>query len=188
MQEQIRRQLKRLKPYKAPGPDGIPNIVLTRCPDLLVNRLWYIYNAILEKEIYYAPWKYFSTVVLRKPRKPCYDTPKAYHPIVLLNTLGKLMTAVVAEQLTYYTEKHALLPPTHFGGCQGKTTTDALHTLTYRIKDAWCKHQVVSVLFLDIEGAFPNAVNERLIHNLKKRTVLLCHSRDVHLTWVKSFH
>ena len=29
--EQIRRQLARLKPYKAPGPDGIPNIVLTKC-------------------------------------------------------------------------------------------------------------------------------------------------------------
>ena len=37
---------------------------------------------------------------------------------------------------------------------------DTLHTLTYSIKDAWRKKQVVSVLFLDIEGAFPNAVNE----------------------------
>ena len=127
--------MKWLKPFNAPGPDGIPNIVLMRCADLLVDRLWYIYNAILEKEIYYAPWKYFTTVILRKPGKPRYNTPKDYQPIVLLNTLGKLMTAVVAEQLTYYTERHALLPPTHFGGCPGRTTTDALHTLTYRIKD-----------------------------------------------------
>ena len=43
--------------------------------------------------------------------------------------------------------------------------------LTYKIKDAWRKHQVVSVLFLDIEGAFPNAVNERLVHNLRTRKV-----------------
>ena len=170
-QDQIRRQLKRLKPFKAPGPDGIPNIVLTRCADLIVDRLWYIFNAILEKEIYYAPWKHFTTVVLRKPGKPRYDTPKAYRPIALLNTLGKLMTAAVAEQLAYYTERYALLPHTHFGGRPGRTTTDALHSLVYRIKDAWRKHQVVSVLFLDIEGAFPNAVNERLEHNLKTRKV-----------------
>ena len=169
--EQIRRQLKRLKPYKAPGPDGIPNIVLTQCADLLVDRLWYIYNAILVKEIYYSPWKHSITVVLRKPGKPRYDTPKAYRPIALLNTLGKLLTAIIAEQLTYYAEKYALLPPTHFGGRPGRTTTDALHTLTYKIKDAWRKRQVVSVLFLDIEGAFPNAVNERLEHNLKARKV-----------------
>ena len=56
----------------------------------------------------------------------------------------------------------------HFEGRPGRTTTDTLHALTYKIKDAWHKKQVVSVLFLDIEGAFPNAVNERLIHNLKK--------------------
>ena len=59
----------------------------------------------------------------------------------------------------------------HFGGRPGRTTTDMLHVLTYRIKDAWRKKQVVAVLFLDIEGAFPNVVNKRLIHNLKSRRV-----------------
>ena len=76
-------------------------------------------------------------MVLRKPGKPRYDTPKAYRPIALLNTLGKLLTAIIAEQLTYYTEKHTLLPPMHFGGRPARTTTDALHALTYRIKGAW---------------------------------------------------
>jgi ribonuclease HI len=42
----------------------------------------------------------------------------------------------------------------------------------YKIKDA-CKKQVISVLFLDIEGAFPNAVNEKLITNLTKRCIPL---------------
>ena len=169
--EQIRRQLKRLRPYKAPGPDKIPNIVLSQCAEILTDRLWFIYSAILDRGLYYAPWKHFTTVVLRKPGKPRYDIPKAYRPIALLNTMGKLLTAIVAEQLTYYTEKHELLPAMHFGGRPGRTTTDALHALTYRIKDAWRKKQVVAVLFLDIEGAFPNAVNERLIHNLKTRRV-----------------
>ena len=41
----------------------------------------------------------------------------------------------------------------------------------HRIKDAWRKKQVTSVLFLDIEGAFPNAVNEKLIANLITRRV-----------------
>ncbi len=48
-----------------------------------------------------------------------------------------------------------------------------MHMLTYRIKDAWCKGKVASVLFLDIEGAFPNAVLEKLVHNLRKCKVPL---------------
>ena len=81
------------------------------------------------------------------------------------------MTAIILEQLTYYTEKHPLLPSTHFGGRPSRMTMDTLHTLMYKIKDTWRKHQVTSVLFFDIEGAFPNTVNERLIHNLKMRKV-----------------
>jgi len=68
-------------------------------------------------------------------------------------------------------EKSALLPDTHFGGRPGRTTTDAIHYLVGKIKAAWGKKKVASVLFLDVEGAFPNAVTDRLIHNLKKRRI-----------------
>ena len=36
---------------------------------------------------------------------------------------------------------------------------------------AWRENKVVSALFLNIEGAFPNAILMRLIHNLRKRRV-----------------
>jgi len=47
-------------------------------------------------------------------------------------------------------------------------TTDTVHVLVDKIKKAWRKGKVVSILFLDIEGAFPNAVTERLLHNICK--------------------
>jgi ribonuclease HI/exonuclease III len=169
--EQIRHQLKRLKPYKAPGPDGIPNIVLSKNADILADRLRLIYVAMLDKNLQYKPWKSFTTIVLRKPGKPRYDLPKAYRPIALLNTMWKVLTAIIANQLTYLTEKHQLLPEHHFGGRPGRTTTDAMHLLTLKIKSAWRAGEVISALFLDIEGAFPNAVPEKLVHNLKKRKV-----------------
>ena len=52
--DQIARALKRLRLYKALGPDRIPNIVLTKCADLIKNRLWYIFMAIIEKGWYYV--------------------------------------------------------------------------------------------------------------------------------------
>jgi hypothetical protein len=61
---QMRRALARLKPFKARGPDGIPNIVLSKCADIIESRLWYIFTAIFAKGWYYAPWKNFTTVVL----------------------------------------------------------------------------------------------------------------------------
>ena len=169
--EQIHKQLRKLKLYKAPGPDGILNIVLTKCADVLIDRLLSIYDAMFERKLMYKPWKSFVTVVLRKPGKPRYDVPKAYRPIALLNTLWKVLTAVVAEQLTFVTEKHQLLPANHFGGRPGCTTTDAMHLLANTIKTSWRAGKVTSALFVDIEGAFPNAVPSRLEHNLHNHCV-----------------
>ena len=94
--------------------------------------------------------------------------PKAYRPIALLNTMWKVITAIIANHITYVTEKYQLLLANHFGGCPGCTTTDAMYLLTNRIKAVWRAGKVISVLFLDIEGAFPNANPEKLVHNLRK--------------------
>lgn len=168
---QIKHHMAKLKPYKAPGPDGIPNIVLTKCADILSDRLYHIYTAMFEKDLFYAPWKQFTTIVLRKPGKPKYNIPKAYRPIALLNTMVKVLTAVLVEQLMYYAEKYQLLPANHFGGRKGRTATDAVHLLVHNIKDAWRKGKVMAVLFLDIEGAFPNADNDQLARNLAARRI-----------------
>jgi ribonuclease HI len=95
--------------------------------------------------------------------------PKAYRPIALLNTMSKVLTALMAELMSYYTETYQLLPAHHFGGRPGRTTSDTVHLLTHKIKDAWRKQQVTAVLFLDIEGAFPNTITGRLLHSMKKR-------------------
>ena len=43
--------------------------------------------------------------------------------------------------------------------------------MTDTVKATWWKKQVVSALFLDVEGAFPNAVTHCLLHNMKKQCV-----------------
>ena len=79
--------------------------------------------------------------------------------------------AIMASHITFLTEKHQLLPANHFGGRPGRTMADALHLLMHKIKQAWRSGKVAAVLFLDIEGAFPNAVPSKLIHNLRKRGI-----------------
>jgi hypothetical protein len=51
--EQIQTQLKSIKPYKAPGPNGIPNIAISKCADLIVDRLFYIFKAMFERKLLY---------------------------------------------------------------------------------------------------------------------------------------
>ena len=105
-----------MKPYKALGPDGIPNVVFTKCIDLFVERLLHISKAMLKHSLHYRPWKAFHMVMLCKPGKTRYDVAKAYQPVALLNTLWKLLAAIIAGKIMYHSEKSQLLPDHHFGG------------------------------------------------------------------------
>ena len=170
-ENQIKKHIAKLSPHKATGTNEVPNIVLKECADLVLPYLLQVFQAIFKLKVYHAQWREIITCVLRKPGKPHYDVPKAYQPITLLNTIAKLLTSVVAEELSILVKTHQLLPATHFGGQPSRTTTDSLHLLTDTVKAAWQKKQVVLALFLDVEGAFPNAVTHRLLHNMKKRHV-----------------
>ena len=100
-----------------PGIDSIHNIVLQECKEVLVNNLYFIYCTILELNTYPIRWLIILTIVLQKAGKAVYNVAKAYQPIGLLKTLGKLFSTLIVADLSYLTEKHQLLPPTQFGGC-----------------------------------------------------------------------
>ncbi|KAJ3572016.1 hypothetical protein NP233_g3369 [Leucocoprinus birnbaumii] len=112
-EEQVLSNIKALSSFKAPGPDGIPNVVLKETAEIIAPYLVWIYRAILDLEHQFSGWKTFTTVVLRKPGKPSYEVPKAYRPIALLCTLGKVLTAIVTEELSCLLESNNLLPEKH---------------------------------------------------------------------------
>ena len=152
MEEQIWRHLTRLHPYKAPGADGIPNIVLKKSAELIVPYLLQIFRVALGLQMYASQWRDITTCVLRKPGKPRYDVPKAYQPTALVNTIAKLLSSIVTEDMTYLAETHCLLPNTHFGGWPGWSTTDSLHLLADTVKVAWwCKQVVVACSWISRE-------------------------------------
>ena len=108
-------------------------------------------------------------MVLRKPGKPDYTVTKAYRPIALENTLGKVLESVMADTISYLTETYELLPAHHYGGRPGRSAEDAMMILTENIHKAWKNKKIYTAVFMDVAGAFNNVHHERLIHNLKKR-------------------
>ena len=134
---QLRRCVARLSPYKAPGEDGIPNVVIKESLDLIAEYLLEIFQATFTLHTYSNRWQVWDTIILRKPGKPRYDIPKAHQPITLMNTLGKLLSSLVAEDLSFMCEQYALLLDNHFSGRPRQCTTDVMHLLVHKIKDAW---------------------------------------------------
>jgi len=165
--DQIHQAISKLGPHKAPGQDSIPNAMLVQCTDLLVPHLGPIYHATFKLGVYPDCWKDSVMIVLINPAKLDHMAPNTYQPIALLNTMAKVLSTCIAEDLVHVAKIQNLLPSNHFSCCPGRTTSDSLHYVTMFIKNAWRKKEVISALFLDIKGAFPNVVLNQPIHTMR---------------------
>ena len=59
-----------------------------------------IANACIDLEYWPNDFKISSMIIIPKPNKLSYDSPKSFRPIVLLNTLGKLVVATTRRNST----------------------------------------------------------------------------------------
>ncbi|KAI3049910.1 hypothetical protein CBS147353_11666 [Aspergillus niger] len=156
---EIERSLKAAKGTTAPGEDDLPMLVWKKLWAHLKTFIADIFAACVHLGHHPKQWRKAKIVVLRKPGKSDYSAPGAYRPISLLNTLGKLLEAVMARRLSFLAEKHNLLPNSQFGGRPGRTTEQALLVLSNAIDQAWYTHKVVTLIAFDLKGAF-NGVNQ----------------------------
>ena len=85
--------------------------------------------------------------------------------------MGKLLSSLIADDLGHFCKSREVLPKTQFGGRPACCTSDSMLVLTHSIKEAWRRKKVASVLFLNVQGAFPNLVKETLLHNMRQQGV-----------------
>jgi hypothetical protein len=169
--EQIRRAIDHMDPWKAVMTGDVPNAFIKKCADILVPYLGEMYRATFRLDHYPSNWRIYDTIVLRKPGRKDYTRPNSYRPICLLKTIAKPLSIAVTEYLSHLAEKHSLLPDTHFGFQPGRSTTDALLTVDKFVKNAWHDGDVVSGLFLDVKGAFPSVHIPRLTADLRRKGI-----------------
>src|SRR6266480_335715 len=172
-EEMIKDALRKMHPDKAPGPDGITNRVLKECIVELAPVLVPTFNMCAKLGYHPKPFREGCTIAIRKPGKPSYTVAAGYRPIALLNTMGKLLEAVIATEISKITEKHHLLPDTQMGARPSKSTLTALTLATEIVHGTWKKNAnlVVTMLNLDLAGAFDKVVHERVLHSLRARKV-----------------
>ena len=92
-----------------------------------------IANTGIDLGYWLSHFKISTTVVITKPNKLSYDSPKSFRPIVLLNTVGKLIEKVISERLQFQTASNNFIYPSQLGGLKFKSISDAGVALTHII-------------------------------------------------------
>jgi len=100
-------------------------------------------------------FKRSSTVIIPKPNKLLYDSPKLFRPIVLLNTLEKLIKKIIEERIQFHIVANNFIHSSQLGGLKFKSIINAGIALTYIIQSGWAKNYITSTLAFDISQFFP---------------------------------
>jgi len=78
-------------------------------------------------------FKVSTTIVIPKLNKKSYNFSKAYWPIILFNTIGKLFKKVIGERMQFLTISNNFIHLCQLGGLKQRAISDAGVMLTHFI-------------------------------------------------------
>lgn len=125
---QVRKELKKIKARKAPGPDGICPRMLKDCADQLSEVILYIFNLSLSLERVPVLWKTSCVVPVPKTAHP--REPNHFRPVALTSHLMKTLERIVLRHLR--TVVSSELDPLQFAYQPGIGVEDAIIYLSHR--------------------------------------------------------
>jgi len=168
--EKFHQALTKCNNSSAPGPDKLMwrHLKTILKQETYLSQIINIANVCIHLEHWPSHFQQSSTVIIPKLNKQTYDNPKSFRPIVLLNTLGKLIEKVIANRLQFHVIKNDFIHPSQLGGLKFKSTSDAGVVLTHTIRSGWVKNKTTSTLAFDIAQFFLSLNHQLLTLSLKK--------------------
>lgn len=108
-------RITKLKPQAVPGPDGIPTLFIKRCHITLSPHLLHLFNCSHLNEYVPTYWRLGALFPIHKRSGAFSGDPINLRPICLLNSLAKLLEAVISSRLMTHCATYSILAPNQFG-------------------------------------------------------------------------
>ena len=173
---ELKKIIKNLKNSKAPGFDGISNILLKNLSRKALVFLTYIFNSCLKLCYFPKIWKHAIVIPILKPGKE-RSNPSSYRPISLLSTISKIFERAILKRLNDFISSNNIIPQHQFGFRRAHSAAHQLRRVVKNVKDA--RSSVArgtsrvplstGMLLLDVQKAFDSVWHEALIHKLLQR-------------------
>lgn len=169
---EIKEIIDKFENKKAPGLDGIPNVVIKetfkRCPNQIIHMM----DACMQHGTFPRAWKRQKLVLLPKEGKPL-ENPSSYRPLCMIDTFGKLLESLVCRRLEQCIDAVGGLSDNQFGFRKSRSTLDAINVIVDTASQAiegkrWKNgsKEYCVVVTLDVKNAFNSANWEIIVNSL----------------------
>lgn len=109
-----------------------------------------IASTCLDLDYWPSHFKILTTIIISKSNKASYNMPKLFQPIMLLNTLGKLIEKFIGDRLQFQMISNNSIHQSQLRGLKYKSMSNVGIILTHFIHMRWVKNLSTSILAFDI--------------------------------------
>ena len=113
-------------------------------------------------------FKVSTSIIIPKSNKKLYNSLKAFKPIILLNTIGKLIEKIISKRLQFQLISKNFIHPCQLGSLKQYSTMNTGIVLTYFIYTGWIRNTLTNTLAFNITQFFPSLNYQLLPHILNK--------------------
>jgi ribonucleases P/MRP protein subunit RPP40 len=164
-QEKVLRKLSDIKADKSPGPDNIHPKLLYELRQELAKPISDLFKHSIDKGSIPTQWKTATVVPLFK--KGNKADIKNYRPVSLTCIVGKLLEAILKDEIVEYLNKFELVKDSQHGFMKGKSCLTNLLEFFDCVTKGLDEQNAVDVIYLDFAKAFDKVPHSRLIKKLR---------------------
>lgn len=156
--------INNLKNKKSPGIDQISGDMFKHIQIHIKTPITYLANKVIETGQFPSSLK----IGIIKPIYKAGDKSEIanYRPITLITCLAKILEKVIKSRLDKFIKRHKLISDNQFGFREGKSSSDAICSLTSKIYTSLDNGKVSLAVFLDLAKAFDTVDHNQLLDTL----------------------
>ena len=179
-EEDLVECIGKLSGTSAPGPDGIPVILLKKCQEELKKPLHILWTESVRVGVVPSRLKLGVVVPIFKGGER--HLARNYRPVCLTSHIIKVFEKVVVNALVKFMENQSLFNRNQHGFRKGRSCLSQLLEQHAEILDSMCTGGAVDVIYLDFAKAFDKVDHGVLLEKLKEIGV-----HGVLLKWIRCF-
>jgi len=151
----------------SPGPDRVTVRLLKACWHSIRERVCGIFRRCLQLSYFPRAWKLAEVAMTPKVGKKDRSTPRAFRPIALLSCLGKGFERIIARRMAWTAMTEGILSSQHTGALPKRSAMDLVTSFTHDVERAFAQGKCVTMVTMDVQGAFDALLVNRLLHRMK---------------------
>lgn len=166
--KEISELIRKAKPKKSPGFDGITAKAIKNSPPIVLTFLQKIFNTALKLNHFPSTWKIAKIILLPKAKKDL-TIPENHRPISLLPIFSKFFEKLLLHRILPFIKDH--IRPEQFGFRPEHSTTQQLTRVLNILTDNKNKNKASVVTLLDVSKAFDKVWHDGLLYKLIQTTI-----------------